>query len=75
MKKLKISKARIRTTLVAVVAVIIAVTSIGDVWYYIRLEPKDTKPERPDLSFTLAALDGTETVLDESAIAEICIDY
>ena len=48
MKKLKISKARIRTTLVAVVAVIIAGTSIGDVWYYIRLEPKDTKPERPD---------------------------
>lgn len=74
MKKLKISKAGISTTLVAVAAVIIAVAAIGDVWYYIILEPKDTKPELPDLSLTLVALDGTEPVLDESDIAEICID-
>ena len=41
----------------------------------INLELKGTKPELPDLSLTLVALDGTEPVLDESDLAEICIDY
>jgi molybdate/tungstate transport system substrate-binding protein len=43
---------------------------------YVVEKPEETTPELPDLSLTLVALDGTETVLDETDIAELsAVEY
>jgi molybdate/tungstate transport system substrate-binding protein len=43
---------------------------------YVVEKPEETAPELPDLSLSLFALDGTETVLDETDITELqCIEY
>jgi molybdate/tungstate transport system substrate-binding protein len=43
---------------------------------YVVEKPEETTPELPALSLTLVALDGTETVLDESDIAELpAVEY
>ena len=38
---------------------------------YVVQQTQETTPELPDLSLTLVALDGTETVLDENDLAEL----
>jgi molybdate/tungstate transport system substrate-binding protein len=43
---------------------------------YVVEQTEETEPELPDLSLTLVALDGTETVLDETDIAELpAVEY